>query len=185
MSRSSLAFVLVALPRGAARRQPSRVGAGPGGSGRPGGAGMRGGPRGPGMRASPSDPILLNGPPTPVAFAGIVTPEPAQQERYAGLYERFMISTQPRRDSLQAARQAMGEAFESRDREGRGHEAGSRGGGGMRELLGSLEREQKTFDAALSGMLTRDQWKQYEKWREQERKAAAEEGGPRPNRRPG
>ena len=94
-------------------------GYGPEAHGGPGGAdepGMRHGMRGPGRMAS-LDPVVLEGPPVPAEFARIVELPENQVDRYAQLYERFMASTRPQRDSLTALRRDLRSAFEQGDRE--------------------------------------------------------------------
>jgi hypothetical protein len=139
------------------------------GSGDEGGPGMRGGMRGVG-RMSPPDPVVLNGPPAPAEFARIVELPPDRVDGYARLYERFMSSTRPPRDSLAAMRRDLRDAFEQGDRE-----AAQRHRGGFRPLAEELERRQAAFDEALQPMLAKDQWKRYQHWRDEQRKQAEKE----------
>ena len=145
---------------------------GPGGAGGPGGGsepGMRHGMRGPGRMAS-VDPVVLAGPPVPAEFARIVELPEDQADRYAQLYERFMASTRPQRDSLAALRRDLRTAFEQGDRE-----AGRQQLGQLRPLTEDLQRRQATFDETLQPLLAKDQWKRYQHWREDERKRAQKE----------
>ncbi len=140
-----------------------------GGPGGPGEPGMRHGMRGPGRMAS-VDPVVLEGPPAPAEFARIVELPGDQVDRYAQLYERFMASTRPQRDSLTALRRDLRAAFEQGDRE-----AGRRQLGQLRPLTEDLQRRQATFDETLQPLLAKDQWKRYQHWREDERKRAQKE----------
>ena len=142
---------------------------GPGGADSPGGGGghgMRHGMRGPGRTAS-LDPVVLEGPPVPAEFARIVELPENQVGRYAQLYERFMASTRPQRDSLTALRRDLGSAFEQGDREAARQQAGQ-----LRPLTEELQRRQATFDDTLRPLLEKDQWKRYQHWRDDERKRA-------------
>lgn len=137
-----------------------------------------------GRRMQMLDPVVAEGPPAPADFAKIASPPDDQQRRYADLYQQFMASTRPQRDSLNVLRRDMRAAFEDGDREG-----------AMRQrdavvALGEvLTRRQKAFDDTLKGFLGKDQWKRYDKWRSDERKRAEQErrerwgqaaGGPEP-----
>jgi len=147
-------------------------GYGPEAHGGPGGAGesgMRHGMRGPGRMAS-LDPVVLEGPPVPAEFARIVELPENQVDRYAQLYERFMASTGPQRDSLTALRRDLRSAFEQGDRE-----AGRQQLGQLRPLTEELQRRQATFDETLQPLLAKDQWKRYQHWRKDERKRAQKE----------
>ncbi len=145
---------------------------GPGGANGPGGGGepgMRHRMRGPGRMAS-LDPVVLNGPPVPAEFARIVELPEDHVDRYAQLYERFMASTRPQRDSLTALRRDLRSAFEQGDRE-----AGRQQLGQLRSLTDDLQRHQATFDETLHPLLAKDQWKRYQHWRDDERKRAQKE----------
>jgi hypothetical protein len=139
------------------------------GSGDEGGPGMRGGMRGAG-RMWPPDPVVLNGPPAPAEFARIVELPPDRVDGYARLYERFMSSSRPQRDSLAAMRRDLRDAFEQGDRE-----AAQRHRGEFRPLADELDRRQATFDEALQSMLAKDQWKRYQRWSDEQRKQAEKE----------
>jgi hypothetical protein len=117
------------------------------------------------------DPVVLEGPPVPAEFARIVELPENQVGRYAQLYERFMASTRPQRDSLTALRRDMRSAFEQGDRETARQQAGQ-----LRPLTEELHRQQATFDGTLQPLLEKDQWKRYQHWRDDERKRAQKEG---------
>ncbi len=135
----------------------------------PGVPGSRHSMRGAG-RMTPPDPVALNGPPAPAEFARIVQLPADSVNRYAALYDRFMSSTRPQRDSLATMRRNRRDAFEQGDRA-----AARRHRGEFRPLTEELARQQATFDKALEPLLAKDQWKRYQHWRDDQRKAAAKE----------
>jgi hypothetical protein len=144
----------------------------PGDAGGLGGAGRHGvrrGMRG-GERMASLDPVVLDGPPVPAAFARIVELPENQVGRYTQLYERFMASTRPQRDTLTALRRDMRSAFEQGDREAARQHAGE-----LRPLTEELQRRQATFDDTLQPLLEKGQWKRYQHWRDDERKRAQKE----------
>ena len=144
----------------------------PGDAGGLGGAGrhgMRRGMRGAERMAS-LDPVVLEGPPVPAEFARIVELPDNQVGGYGQLYERFMASTRPQRDSLAALRRDLRSAFQQGDREAARQQAGQ-----LRPLTEELQRRQATFDDTLQPLLEKDQWKRYQHWREDERKRAKKE----------
>jgi hypothetical protein len=125
----------------------------------------RGRMHGPG-RGTPPDPVVLVGPPAPEEFQRLVGLAPEKIAGYRGLYDRLMTETRPQRDSLSALRGRMGEG-DSGDRESFRQ---------RREIFlplnDELTRRQAAFDDALRDMLDKDQWKRYQKWRDEERKVA-------------
>jgi Spy/CpxP family protein refolding chaperone len=138
------------------------------GAGGPGGMrhghGMMGGGPGGGMM-KPLDPVVVEGPPSPAEFAKITSVTDTQ--RYATLYSHFMTNTQPQRDSLAAARTAMRNAFEDRDRE-----AARRQMSLLKSLGDDLSKQQETFDRAVKEMLKKEEWKKYQGWRSDRRQEA-------------
>jgi hypothetical protein len=123
-----------------------------------------------GRRMQALDPVVAEGPPAPADFAKIASPPDDQQRRYADLYQRFMASTKPQRDSLYIVRRDMRAAFEDGDREGARRQRDI-----VVALGDELNRRQKSFDDTLKGFLGKDQWKRYDKWRSEERKRAEQE----------
>ena len=113
------------------------------------------------------DPVLLDGPPGPADFAAITSPDSAQFERYQSLYTNFMATTQDDRDSLRATHTAMHAARQAQD-----HESMRRSAAASQELVVALLSSQKAFDDVLKAMLTGDQFKRYEGWRQERRKKA-------------
>jgi Spy/CpxP family protein refolding chaperone len=167
--RQSIAFLVVitlALAGSAAAQAP-------GGYGGAGGPGMHGGYHG-GMRGSGGmtrlDPVVLEGPPAPAELAGIVQLPENQVTRYAQLYDRFMATTRPQRDSLDTLRAQMRESVGNRDRDAMGRQRSQ-----MEPLAKDLQKQQATFDDTLKSMLDKSQWQRYEKWRDDRRKQADKE----------
>ena len=120
-------------------------------------------------RGTPPDPVVLNGPPAPADFQKLVQLPPDKVPGYQGLYDRFMAETKPQRDSLAALRGGMG-----------GGDSGGRESFQQRRdvfmpLSDELTRRQAAFDDALKDMLEKDQWKRYQKWRDEERKVAQQQ----------
>lgn len=150
---------------------------GGGGWGMPGGHGGRhggwggghGGPGGNSRHAVP-DPVILEGPPQPDDFAAMFQLADSQRPRYDSLYRSLMDSTAAERDSVAAVRQDIREAFQSGDRA-----AAEQPMRALRTLTKDLENQQKKFDDSLKHLLTHDQWKDYDKWREERRREAEEE----------
>jgi hypothetical protein len=134
----------------------------------PGTSGPRHGMRGGGRMAL--DPVVLNGPPAPDEFARIVELPKDKVSRYAQLYERFMTSTRPQRDSLATMRRDVRAALDQGDRE-----AGQQHRGAFRPLAEELQRRQAGFDKTLESLLAKDQWKRYQHWRDEQRKQAEAE----------
>ena len=89
---------------------------------------------------------------------------------YTQLYAHFMGSTRPQRDSLDTLRSGMSAAFAEQDRD-----AMSRDREQMAPLARGLSQQQTTFDDTLKGMLDKQQWDRYGKWREDQRKQAAKD----------
>jgi hypothetical protein len=126
--------------------------------------GHRGRMHGPG-RGTPPDPVILKGPPAPADFQKLVDLPQEQAAGYQGLYDRFMAETKPQRDSLAALRSDMG---------GGAGDTGDRRSVFM-PLSQELTRRQAAFDDALKDMLDKDQWKRYQKWRDEQRKVAEQQ----------
>jgi hypothetical protein len=143
----------------------------PDGGGGPGGGGFGGRHRhgmmgdGPGGGMKQLDPVVAEGPPAPAEFAKITTV--ADTQRYARLYEHFMTSTRPQRDSLANARSAMRSAFEDHDRDAARNQMDL-----LKSLGDDLSKQQETFDGAVKDMVKKDEWKKYQDWRAERRKEA-------------
>ena len=150
---------------------------GPGGSPGGGGWGMPGGHGGHhgwgggragqgagGQRTAP-DPVITEGPPKPDDFAAMFQLADSQRPGYDSLYHSLMDSTAAERDSVVTARQEIRAAFQSGDREGAEEPMRT-----LRALTKDLANRQKSFDESLKPLLSHDQWKRYDKWREERRK---------------
>ena len=78
-----------------------------------------------------------------------------------------MSATKVERDSAHAAVKAMRDGFAGGDR------SGARGNAETAQRIAkSLAREDEAFDHSLKGLLTRDQLKEYDKWKDQNKKDA-------------
>jgi hypothetical protein len=120
-------------------------------------------------RGTPPDPVIFKGPPAPADFQKLVQLPDAKLAGYQSLYDHLMTDTKPQRDSLAALRGGMG-----------GGDSDDRGSAQQRReifmpLSDELTRKQVAFDDALKDMLDKDQWKRYQKWREEERKVAEQQ----------
>jgi len=111
----------------------------------------------------------LEGPPTPAIIRDSIGVDGEQLQRYARLYANQAAATQPLRDSLRTAMQAMRSGFENGDRsEVRGRREA------VEQQWKELSRHDKTFDKAVKDVLTKQQLKRYDKWKETRDKAARE-----------
>jgi hypothetical protein len=146
---------------------------GPGGYG-PGGYG----PRGPGTyhggeRMGPPhggghrmlSRLAIEGPPSPAVMRDSINLSPDQLKQYARRYADHIAATRPTRDSLRTTMQAVRSAFERGDRSA------------AREQRDIVERQSKdladrdkTFDKGLKDILSKDQQKRYQKWKENREK---------------
>jgi hypothetical protein len=172
-----LALAALALTAAASPATAQAAGTGGYGDGLPQGPpdGMHG------RRGMPApDPVVSNGPPAPAEFARIVELPQDRLESYSRLYDRFMTATRPQRDSLQALRGGMRDAFASHDREAMGRQRAV-----MEPIASDLEHQQATFDETLHGMLEKAQWKRYQQWRADQRKQADQDRRERWQRRSG
>ena len=158
-----LALLILALAVPAAAAQYSDdPGQGPYGrhGGRMHGMGM-------GRGGSPPDPVVLQGPPTPPDFQKLVQLPDAKLPGYQNLYDHLMDQTKPQRDSLAALRNTMGDSEDRSSFQTRREI--------FQPLSEELTRRQAAFDDALKDMLDKNEWKRYQKWRDDQRKAAEKE----------
>ncbi len=171
----ALFFAALLVVATAAEAQGGGSGGGMGGGGM-GGGGMGGGgmgrPMGP-PRGEHPDPLLLEGPPAPKEMGTIVTLDTTQRARYATLYENFMKDTKADREELRNLHQQMREAMENQDRS-----SGMRFMETTRELTDRLHTGQEAFDKSLKSLLSKEQWKTYDKWRKDTRKKMEDAHGP-------
>jgi hypothetical protein len=118
-------------------------------------------------RGTPPDPVVLQGPPAPADFQKLVQLPDAKLAGYQNLYDHLMAQTKPQRDSVAALRNTMGDS-EDRSSFQERREI-------FQPLSEELTRRQAAFDDALKDMLDKDQWKRYQKWRDDQRKTAEKE----------
>ncbi|MGE5091115.1 MAG: hypothetical protein ACM3OH_03000 [Bacillota bacterium] len=161
----ALGALLVAVP---VQAQYGGMGGGMGdGMGGRGGMG-RGGMSGPG--GAPAMMIsdeALDGPPTPGMMLQLLTLDERQSATYTRAWDSLMAETKVERDSAHAAVKAMRDGFSGGDRESARANAGV-----ARRLAGDLAKRDQAFDASLKTLLTKDQRKEYDKWKDQNRKDA-------------
>jgi hypothetical protein len=119
---------------------------------------------GPSRLPSPDE---VEGPATPGAMQQIVGLDQDQTRRYTQSYEQHMAATKPARDSLRTALQATRQAFDSG-----GMESARPSRDLVVRLWKDLSKQDEEFDKRLKSIFTKDQVKQYSKWREDEKKAA-------------
>lgn len=117
-----------------------------------------------------TDPVIWNGPPAPVDLPAAIQLSPDQQPRYDTLYDRFMAATKRVRDQAQANRLAFYPA------PGQPHTPTSANAvEDFKEQALYLSQKQDVFDQAVETFFTKDQMKEYKKWRKAERKRAEAE----------
>jgi hypothetical protein len=111
----------------------------------------------------------LEGPPTPGLMHQLLSLDDAQSAAYTRAWDSLMSATKVERDSAQAAVKAMRDGFSGGDR------AGARGNAATAQRIArDLGKADQAFDHSLKGLLTKDQMKQYDKWKDQNRKDAEE-----------
>jgi len=122
-----------------------------------------------GMRhGTPPDPVVLKGPPAPDEFRRLVDLPDDKVAGYKNLYDRLMTETKPQRDSLAILRNRASSDAGDRALFEQRREV-------FEPLSHELTRRQEAFDDELKTMLDKDQWKRYQKWRDEQRKAAEQE----------
>lgn len=158
MLAGALGALCVAVP---VQAQYGGMGGGMGGMGGRGGVGGgRGGA--PAMMISDE---TLDGPPTPGMMLQLLTLDERQSAAYAHAWDSLMAETKAERDSAHAAVKTMRDDFRGGDR------ASARSNSELaRRLAGDLAKRDQAFDASLKTLLTKDQRKEYDKWKDQNRK---------------
>ena len=145
---------------------PGAGGYGPGGGGmRPRGGGGFMGRHGGGEHRMPS-PSELEGPPSPAIMRDSISLNTTQVQEYSKRYADHMASTTAERDSLRTAVQAARAAFEEGDRA-----AARQRGQSIGQQWKDLSDRDKKFDQGLKDILTKDQQKRYQKWKDDRKKA--------------
>lgn len=151
--------------------QSSPGGYGPGSPGmRPGGGyGTRmGSPRGGGHRML--SPETIEGPASPDVMRDSMGLNGSQLQGYTRRYENHMANTKAARDSLRSEVQAMRAAFESGDRSAARDQRDR-----MDQQSKELSKQDEDFDKGLKDILTKDQQKRYQKWKDNREKADQEQ----------
>lgn len=129
-----------------------------------------------GQHRMPS-PSELEGPPAPAVMRDSVKLDQGQAQKYAKRYADYAASTRAERDSLRTAVEAVHTAFEEGDRSAAREQVASIG-----PRWKALSDRDKAFDKGLNDILSKDQQKWYEKWKDE--RAKAERGQWRKDRVP-
>jgi hypothetical protein len=115
------------------------------------------------------DPVVWNGPPDSAALPPTIHLTADQQPRYTELHANFMAATKRVRDQSLVTRQIIyGGSPQQRTSSPTAIED-------YKEQALYLSQKQDVFDQALESFLTKDQLKEYQKWRKAERKRAEKE----------
>ena len=147
---------------------------GPDGGGMGGGVGGYGGHhRGGGQRSDIEgvtiDPVVWNGPPAVVDLPPKIQLSTDQQSKYAALHDTFMVATKRVRDQSEATRQIVYGG------PGSPHGSSATAVEDYKEQALYLSQKQDLFDQRLEAFFSKDQMKEYQKWRKAERKRAEAE----------
>lgn len=106
----------------------------------------------------------LEGPPAPEFAAARFEFDSNEAAVYKQAYDSFMTATQGQRDSARALRLAVRNAMQSGDRDA------ARGNFPDLQRLGDvLVKAEQQFDAGLKRVLTKDHFKDYQDWKQQQR----------------
>jgi Spy/CpxP family protein refolding chaperone len=89
-----------------------------------------------------------------------------QLQRYTTLYTNHVNATKPARDSLRANLAEVRAAFQSGDRS-----AARERRSAIEGQANDLSKQDKTFDKELKNILTKDQQKRYDTWKDNRDKA--------------
>jgi hypothetical protein len=138
-----------------------------------------GGPRRPGgERPRMITESQLEGPPAPEFVAGRFELDSAEAAAYKQAYDSFMTATQSRRDSARALRQVVRNAMQAGDRDA------ARGNfPELQRLSDVLVKAEQQFDVTVKRVLTKNHFKDYQQWKQQQRRD--EERRQPPLERPG
>jgi serine/threonine protein phosphatase PrpC len=118
--------------------------------------------------AMPTD-AEIDGPPTPGLMRQLLSLDAAQDSAYTRSWDSLMAATKPVRDSAHAAVKAVHDGFAGGDRAGARSNAAS-----AQQLAKALKQDDDAFDHSLKALLSKDQQKRYEKWKDDNRKEAEE-----------
>ncbi len=138
------------------------------------GGGMEGMGGGRGLRQRGDRPMMptdeqIDGPPTPETMHQLLSLDETQLARYRHGYDSLMAESRAERDSAHAAVKALRDGFGSASRDAARARAGD-----MHRISEDLAKRDDTFDHSLKTILTKGQQKQYDKWKDQNRKDAEE-----------
>jgi hypothetical protein len=107
----------------------------------------------------------LEGPPAPEFAAARFEFDSTEAAAYKQAYDSFMTATQSQRDSARALRLAVRNAMQSGDRDA------ARGNFPDLQRLGDvLVKAEQRFDAGLKRVLSKDHFKDYQDWMQQQRR---------------
>src|SRR5229473_474490 len=105
----------------------------------------------------------LEGPPEPGFAAARFEFDSTEAAAYKQAYDSFMMATQPQRDSARALRLAVRHEMQAGD-----HDA-ARGNFPELQRLGDvLVKAEQQFDAGLKRVLTKNHFKDYQQWKQQQ-----------------
>jgi Spy/CpxP family protein refolding chaperone len=108
----------------------------------------------------------IEGPASPDIMRDSIGLNGSQLQGYTRRYENHMANTKEARDSLRTEVQAMRAAFESGDRSAARDQRDR-----MEQQSKELSKQDEAFDNGLKDILTKDQQKQYKKWKDNREKA--------------
>lgn len=173
---SLVALALLALGGAPLAAQYSGGFGPPGGGGGFGGGfggghgGWGGGRHGGGAASLPTEQELA-GPLPPESLKGVLSLADSQVGRYRPLWEQHMQATKVQRDSAQAALSGVHRAMQEHDRTAMQQYVPV-----LRRLAPNLEDRDKQFaDKQLKPILTKDQAKSFDQWRDDQKRAADDE----------
>ena len=120
----------------------------------------------------------LEGPPAPDFAVARFELDSTEGAAYKQAYDSFMTATQAQRDSARALRLVVRNAMQAGDRDA------ARGNFPELQRLGDvLVKAEQQFDAGLKRVLTKDHFKDYQRWKQQqqhdeERRQPPDRAGP-------
>jgi len=159
----AMAAALIAVSAATAAAQGGYPGGYPGGRAG-GGEGARP-PRPGGERRRMITESQLEGPPAPEFAVARFELDTTEAAAYKQAYDSFMTATQPQRDSTRALRLAVRNAMQAGDRDA------ARGNFPDLQRLGDvLVKAEQQFDAGLKRVLSKNHFKDYQDWMQQQRR---------------
>lgn len=171
----AIAAAAIALAVGSAAAQGGYPGGTMGGAGGGGSRTMRPG----GERRRMISESQLEGPPAPEFVAARFELDSVEAAGYKQAYDSFMTATGPQRDSTRALRLVVRNAMQAGDRDA------ARGNfPELARLSDGLVKAEQQFDATVKRILTKDHFKDYQRWNQQQRRED-EQRRPPQEREPG